>query len=99
MYQLYLRAPPNYHSAFIKKENTMSRLTRIQSILHVATYLVLFFAIPSVLWSAEKSIVWKIKKLTVDTNEGIDLADVNKDGKLDIIAGRNWYAAPDFIPK
>ena len=51
------------------------------------------------LHSEEPSLKWKIKKLTVDANEGIDLADVNKDGKLDIIAGRNWYAAPDFTPK
>ena len=37
--------------------------------------------------------------LTVDANEGIDIADVNNDGKLDIIAGRNWYQAPEFVPK
>ena len=36
--------------------------------------------------------------LTVDANEGVDIADVNKDGKPDVIAGRNWYPAPDFAP-
>lgn len=39
------------------------------------------------------------KLLTVDANEGCDVADVNRDGKLDIIAGRNWYAGPDFTPR
>ncbi len=39
------------------------------------------------------------KLLTVDANEGIDLADVNGDGKTDVIAGRNWYAAPEFAPR
>jgi hypothetical protein len=41
---------------------------------------------------------WDIKTLTVDGNEGIDIADFNNDGKLDVIAGRNWYPAPDFVP-
>ncbi len=35
----------------------------------------------------------------VDANEGIDLADFNGDKKLDVVAGRFWYAAPDFIPR
>jgi len=42
---------------------------------------------------------WTIKQLTVDGNEGIDIADFNKDGKLDVVAGRNWYAAPEFLPR
>ena len=39
------------------------------------------------------------KMLTLDTNECCALADVNGDGKLDVIAGRNWYPAPDFVPR
>lgn len=42
---------------------------------------------------------WEFKLLTVDANEGIDLADVNRDGKLDVIAGRNWFAAPEFAAR
>ena len=34
--------------------------------------------------------------LTVDANEGIAIADVNGDGMLDVVAGRNWFPAPDF---
>ncbi len=37
--------------------------------------------------------------LMFDLNEGCAIADVNKDGKLDVIAGTHWYAAPDFIPR
>ena len=37
--------------------------------------------------------------LMVSPNEGCAIADVNRDGKPDIIAGTHWYAAPDFIPR
>ena len=43
------------------------------------------------------TIKFKPKLLTVDANEGIDIADFNKDGKLDVIAGRNWFPAPGFL--
>lgn len=36
------------------------------------------------------------KLLYLDLNEGCAIGDVNKDGRLDIIAGRNWFAGPDF---
>ena len=29
-------------------------------------------------------------------NESAAVADVNKDGRLDIIAGENWYEAPQW---
>jgi len=51
-------------------------------------------------WAQEpSSLKWTIKVLAVDSNEGIDLADFNGDGKLDVVAGRNWYAAPEFVPR
>ncbi|MDB2525945.1 VCBS repeat-containing protein [Mariniblastus sp.] len=52
------------------------------------------------LWGQDDSpnVKFSHKLLTVDANEGIDLADINQDGKLDVIAGRNWYPAPDFAP-
>lgn len=40
-----------------------------------------------------------VQALAVDTNECCAVADVNRDGKLDVIAGRNWFAAPDFLPR
>jgi hypothetical protein len=45
------------------------------------------------------SLKWTIKTLAIDSNEGIDLADFNGDGQIDVTAGRNWYAAPDFAPR
>jgi len=47
----------------------------------------------------DQGLRWKIKTLAVDSNEGIDVADFNQDGLNDVVAGRNWYAAPDFIPR
>ena len=37
--------------------------------------------------------------LCVDNNEACALGDVNRDGLMDIVAGRLWYAAPDFVPR
>ena len=37
--------------------------------------------------------------LLLSPNEGCAVADVNRDGKLDIVAGTHWFAAPDFIPR
>lgn len=37
--------------------------------------------------------------LMVSPNEGCAVADVNRDGKPDIVAGTHWFAAPDFIPR
>jgi hypothetical protein len=35
----------------------------------------------------------------VNPNEGCAVADVNRDGKPDIVAGTHWYAAPEFVPR
>ena len=43
------------------------------------------------------TITWQ--KSTLDTkfrSEGVAVADVNKDGKLDVLAGEIWYEAPDW---
>lgn len=42
---------------------------------------------------------FKVKWLAIDTNEACDVGDINKDGQMDVIAGRNWYAAPDYLPR
>ncbi|MBX9680621.1 MAG: VCBS repeat-containing protein [Gemmataceae bacterium] len=52
-------------------------------------------------FAQEKSskITWK--KTVIDTNfrsEGVAVADVNKDGKVDILNGEFWYEAPDWKP-
>ena len=70
-------------------------------ISHIA-YLVsciLALTLPLSVAAKPKSLKWNIQRLTIDGNEGIDIADFNNDGKLDIIAGRNWYSAPDYKPR
>jgi hypothetical protein len=45
------------------------------------------------------SITWK--KTVLDRkfrSEGVAVADVNKDGKVDVLNGEYWYAAPDWTP-
>ncbi|AMV32947.1 FG-GAP repeat protein [Pirellula sp. SH-Sr6A] len=48
---------------------------------------------------APSSSKWKVEMLTLDANEGCAIGDLNGDGKNDVVAGRNWYAAPDFKPR
>ncbi|MBY0525032.1 MAG: VCBS repeat-containing protein [Gemmataceae bacterium] len=64
--------------------------------------LVLIAALPALSVSADdeaSKITWK--KTVVDKtfrSEGVAVADVNKDGKLDILVGDYWYEAPDWKP-
>jgi FG-GAP-like repeat len=63
--------------------------------LTAATFLLVLVA-PAV---AEPKITWK--KTVLDTkfrSEGVAVADVNKDGKLDVLNGEYWYEAPDWKP-
>lgn len=46
-----------------------------------------------------ESLRFDVKQLALDANEGVAIADLNQDGKPDVIAGRNWYAGPDFLPR
>lgn len=49
--------------------------------------------------AAEPNLSWKVIPLAIDANEGIDIADFNGDGKLDVVAGRSWYKNPNFRPR
>jgi hypothetical protein len=45
------------------------------------------------------AVTWK--KTVLDEkfrSEGVAVADVNKDGKLDVLCGQLWYEAPDWTP-
>ena len=53
----------------------------------------------SVAYTAEPVLTWKLMPLAIDANEGIDVADFNGDGKLDVVAGRFWYQNPEFRPR
>lgn len=43
---------------------------------------------------AEPSFKFDIQVLAIDANEGVAVADYDKDGLLDVSAGRNWYRNP-----
>ena len=42
---------------------------------------------------------WQIEPLTLEANEGWAIGEIDGDSKLDIVAGRNWYASPQFTPR
>ena len=42
---------------------------------------------------------FKVKLLAIDTNEACDVGDINNDGQMDVVAGRFWFAAPDYIAR
>ena len=49
--------------------------------------------------SAASEITWKKTVLDKEfRSEGVAVADVNKDGKMDILTGEVWYEAPDWKP-
>ncbi len=44
----------------------------------------------------------RFKKITLDRefrSEGVAVADINRDGKTDVIAGNLWYEAPAWTPR
>lgn len=45
-----------------------------------------------------KEVKFSKRCLMVNPNEGCAVADVDKDGKLDIVSGTHWYKAPDYVP-
>lgn len=58
-----------------------------------------FAALASATASADHPVRFAVRLLTVDANEGCDIADFDGDGKLDVVAGRNWYRNGDWVPR
>src|SRR6187455_1576638 len=57
----------------------------------------LLLAAPDDKLKEEVVITWKKTQLDkVFRSEGVAVADVNKDGKLDILNGEAWYEAPNW---
>jgi hypothetical protein len=74
----------------------------MRSRLWLALFIVPLAALPAVPADKEKAttdITWK--KIVVDTkfrSEGVAIADVNKDGKMDVVTGEWWFEAPNWKP-
>lgn len=75
---------------------------RASCLASVYLTLAILLASASVLHAAEEAarhLRWERRWLFNDLNEGIAIADVNRDGKLDVIAGTRWFEAPEFRPR
>ncbi len=46
--------------------------------------------------SKKGGLQFRTQRLVLDNNEGCAVADVNRDGQPDVIAGRSWYEGPEF---
>ena len=58
----------------------------------------LLLTMASLAWAAEPSPEIPFEKITLDLgrNEACGVADLNRDGRLDIISGENWFEAPSW---
>jgi hypothetical protein len=61
--------------------------------------LMLCFSSSNLWLSGQQQLVFKPQLLCVDNNEVCTIGDINGDGLEDVVAGRLWYAAPDFVPR
>ncbi len=66
-----------------------------------ATLLVLlsgcWLAVP-LMADTPKSVKFSKRQLMLSPNEGCAVADINRDGTPDIVAGTHWYPGPDYVP-
>ena len=65
-----------------------------------ATFFLSLCGLTSALWSLTRppDIPFNKEQIDLGASETAAVADVNGDGKLDIISGENWYEAPQWKP-
>ena len=76
----------------------MRRLLPVLAVAAAATAVGISAAQPPT-FPPHPTITWK--KTVLDTqfrSEGVAIADVNKDGKIDVLTGEWWFEAPDWKP-
>lgn len=67
---------------------------RASALLFLCAFLVL--GSTSSLQANEPGLKFEVLGLAIDANEGIAAADVDQDGKVDLVAGRFWYRNGDW---
>jgi hypothetical protein len=75
----------------------MSTRTRTSAVLGWSTFLLMTMTVAARGADKETPITWK--KTVIEgrfRSEGVAVADVNKDGKLDVLIGDSWYEAPSW---
>src|SRR5262245_10708297 len=92
------RPPPDNQSNCPDSPRARTPPMRLRSCLLTA----LLLAVPATAAGQPKGVpasAVKWKKVVIDRtflSEGVAIADVNKDGKMDILIGEHWYEAPDW---
>ncbi|MCK5945271.1 MAG: VCBS repeat-containing protein [Planctomycetes bacterium] len=56
-------------------------------------------ALPGTITDIGEPMKFEVRVLAVDTNEGCDVGDIDRDGALDVVAGRLWFHGPDWTPR
>ena len=46
--------------------------------------------------SRSADIEFNVRTLDLGANEACAFADINRDGRLDVVSGENWYEAPSW---
>ncbi len=82
----------------------LSRLLRARFLVSACCFALGPISLPDVAWGAENEspiapsgLRFRVQTLAIDANEGIAAGDIDGDGKVDLVAGRNWYRGGDFV--
>ncbi len=81
----------------IRRSRERERLSKGLAV-RVLTYALIWLNLTTIA-VAQHPISFTVKWLTVDSNEGCSIADIDGDGKLDITAGRNWYKNGEWVAR
>lgn len=50
-------------------------------------------------WGDDPIASFNVRMLALDANEGIAAGDIDGDGSTDLVAGRNWFPAGEWVPR